>query len=127
MWPTIFGYEPVFFVASEFQIHLFVITVFIAFISPFGGFLFSGLKRALRQSSLGIAMFKGGVIDRLDCIVITGCFLLAYISMLVYSNPEGMDPTSYVLDMITGLSDKAQMELYYRLKEDLMNMNIANI
>ena len=49
-FPILFGFEPVLFVASEFQIHLFVITIFIAFVAPFGGFLFSGLKRALRQS-----------------------------------------------------------------------------
>jgi hypothetical protein len=48
--PDAFGLEPILFVASEFQMHLFVITIFIAFVAPFGGFLFSGLKRALRQS-----------------------------------------------------------------------------
>lgn len=47
-WTKSFGIEPVSFVASELQLHLFVITVFIAFVSPFGGFLFSGLKRAMR-------------------------------------------------------------------------------
>jgi len=31
-------------------------------------------------------MYKGGVIDRLDCIIITGCFMLVYINMLVYKN-----------------------------------------
>ena len=34
--------------SSEFELHLLVITVFIAFVAPFGGFLFSGLKRAMR-------------------------------------------------------------------------------
>jgi CDP-diglyceride synthetase len=36
------------FVASPIQIHLFVITAFIAVISPFGALLFSVLKRALK-------------------------------------------------------------------------------
>ena len=63
-------------------------------------------------------MYKGGVIDRLDCIIITGCFMLVYINMLVYKNqvPE----VSTVLDMVTGLSDQAQIDLYNRLKNDLM-------
>jgi hypothetical protein len=34
--------------ASNIQIHLFVITLFVALISPFGGFFVSGLKRSLR-------------------------------------------------------------------------------
>ena len=72
--------------ASNFQLHLLALTVFIAFVAPFGGFLFSGLKRAMRQSSLGITMFKGGVIDRLDCIIITGCFMLFYLTSLVYKD-----------------------------------------
>ena len=118
--PDAFGLEPILFVASEFQIHLFIITVFIAFVAPFGGFLFSGLKRALRQSQLGITMFKGGVIDRLDCIIITGCFMLVYISMLVYKNQSGLDPTSDVLEMVASLSEEAQKELYHRLKADIM-------
>ena len=81
-----FGLEPAYFVASAAQIHLFIITLFIAFVSPFGGFLYSGLKRALRANQLGMTMIKGGVIDRLDCLIVTGCFLLIYVSMLVYKN-----------------------------------------
>ena len=67
-------------------------------------------------------MFKGGVIDRLDCIIITGCFMLVYISMLVYKNQSGADPTSSVIEMIATLSDEAQKELYYRLKADLKSL-----
>ena len=117
-WTSQFGMEPLNFVASELQLHLFVITIFIAFVAPFGGFLFAGLKRAMRQSQIGITMFKGGVIDRLDCIIITGCFMHVYINMLVYKNqvPE----ISAVLDMVTELSDQAQIELYNRLKSDLL-------
>ena len=121
--PEFLGMEPIYLIASEMQLHLFIITIFIAFIAPFGGFLFSGLKRALRQSQLGITMFKGGVIDRLDCIIITGCFMLVYITMLVYKYQSGADPTSHVLDMVSNLSEAAQKELYHRLKADLLAMN----
>ena len=125
-WVKYFGMqEPIVFVASEFQVHLFVITVFIAFVAPFGGFLFSGLKRALRQSQLGITMFKGGVIDRLDCIIITGCFMLIYINMLVYKRQTGEDPTSSVLEMVSQLSEDAQKELYDLLKADLLASGAA--
>jgi len=110
--------EPVSFVASEVQLHLFVITVFIAFIAPFGGFLFAGLKRAMRQSHLSISIFKGGVIDRLDCIIITGCFMLIYLNLLVYKDEA--PSVSSVLDMVSSLSERAQLDLYNRLKADLL-------
>lgn len=120
MWTkSLFGLEePVSFVASELQLHLFVITVFVAFVSPFGGFFFAGLKRAMRQSQLSISIFKGGVIDRLDCIIITGVFLLIYLTMLVIKN-EAPD-VSTVLDMVTNLSEQAQLALYNKLKADLI-------
>ena len=79
-------------VSSEFELHLLVITVFIAFVAPFGGLLFSGLKRAMRQSSSDSqAKFEGGVISRIECIVVTGCFLLAYMNMLVFKSSTGVE------------------------------------
>lgn len=78
--------------SSEFELHLLVLTVFIAFVAPFGGFLFSGLKRAMRQSSSdGAAKFEGGVISRIECIIVTGCFMLAYMNMLVYKSSTGVE------------------------------------
>lgn len=41
---------PITFTASQIQIHLLIMTVFIAFIAPFGGFFVAGLKRALRAN-----------------------------------------------------------------------------
>jgi len=95
------------------------LTLFIAFVAPFGGFLFSGLKRAMRNSkSSAITVFKGGVMDRMECIIITGCFMLIYMSMLV-GNVE-LPTASNVLNMASYLSEEAQKELYYKLKEDLL-------
>jgi len=99
-----FGLYPVSFYASTAQIHIFVITLFIAFISPFGGFLYSGLKRALRASQLGRTFFKGGVIDRFDCLIVTGIFLLIYVNLLVYKN-EGKSNFEQVMQMVDKLSD----------------------
>ena len=48
--------------------------------------------------------------------------MLVYISMLVYKNQSGADPTSSVIEMIATLSDEAQKELYYRLKADLKSL-----
>ena len=97
--------------------HLFVITLFIAFIAPFGGFFVAGLKRALRANQLGVTLHRGGVIDRIDCILVTGFFLLIYVNVLVYSTTGGTG--SQLKEMIHSLSDEAQKELYFRLKNDL--------
>jgi CDP-diglyceride synthetase len=66
---------------SQIQIYLFVLTLFVAFITPFGGFAIAGLKRVLRPRANS---FHGKVIDRLDCILIMGFFLLIFIKKIVY-------------------------------------------
>jgi phosphatidate cytidylyltransferase len=59
--------------------HMFVFTCVIALIAPFGGFFVSGLKRAFKHEQLGLTLHKGGVIDRLDCAVVLGFFMLVYV------------------------------------------------
>ena len=66
-------------------VHLFIVTLFIAFIAPFAGFFVAGLKRALRADRLGVTLHKGGVIDRTDCILVTGLFLMVYVNVIVNS------------------------------------------
>ena len=56
-------------------------TLFVAFISPFGGFLVTALKKALRPKDRN--RFKGGVIDRLDCILIVGLFMLIFVTKII--------------------------------------------
>ena len=65
-------------------IHLLLISFFVATIAPFAGFFVAGLKRALRAEQLGVTMKEGGVIDRLDCVIVTGFFLFIYIKTIVY-------------------------------------------
>lgn len=72
------------FVASPLQLHLFVITCFIAIVAPFGALFFTALKRALKAEQLGKIFTNGGVIDRADCLLITGLFLFIYINFIVY-------------------------------------------
>ena len=69
-------------------IHMFVFTVFIAFFAPFGGFFVSGLKQALKHKQLGLTLHKGGVIDRLDCVIILGFFMLVYVHGFVYRQDQ---------------------------------------
>lgn len=85
------------------QLHLLVITCFVAFVAPFGGFFVSGLKRALRRPQLGHT-FKMGVIDRVDCILVTGFFLIIYIAWVVY---EKQTATEKIQSMIMNLSSES--------------------
>lgn len=64
--------------------HLFMITCFVAMIAPFGSIFFTALKRALKTDKLGELFTNGGVIDRVDCLLITGLFMFIYISFIVY-------------------------------------------
>jgi phosphatidate cytidylyltransferase len=66
---SIFGYE---FQATDFQIHVLVFSLFTSFISPFGGFFGSGLKRALKVKDFGESIpGHGGITDRMDCQILT--------------------------------------------------------
>lgn len=78
---------------SKIQIYLFVLTLFVAFITPFGGFAIAGLKRALRSR---VNSVHGKVIDRLDCILIMGFFLLIFIKKIVYSEKNVYQVVSMV-------------------------------
>jgi len=61
---------------SPFDFHTIIIGTFISWISPFGGFFASGLKRAFRVKDFGAVIpGHGGIVDRLDCEVLTGLFI----------------------------------------------------
>lgn len=100
------------FVASPIQMHLFVITCFVAMIAPFGALFFTALKRALKAEQLGEMFTNGGVIDRADCLLITGLFMFIYINFIVYQTE---DTVKTMQEMIMQLSPQNQQVLYDRL------------
>jgi len=102
------------FIASPIQIHLFIVTCFVAMIAPFGSIFFSALKRALKTEQLGEMFTNGGVIDRVDCLLITGLFMFIYTSFIVYRQA---DSVRSIQDMILQLSPQNQRVLYERLLE----------
>ena len=65
-------------------LHLFVITCFVAFVAPFGSTFAMALKRALKTEVLGQSLYHGGVIDRMECMIVTGLFFLIYVNAVIY-------------------------------------------
>jgi CDP-diglyceride synthetase len=96
---------------SKIQIYLFVLTLFIAFISPFGGFAIAGMKRALRSREKSSSK-HGKAIDRLDCILLVGFFMCLFIHKVVYQEKS----VTQVVQMVQELSPKAQALLRAKLE-----------
>lgn len=94
---------------SEMQIYLFVLTLFVAFVSPFGGFAIAGLKRAMRSREKNVK--HGLVIDRLECILVVGFFLLIFIARIVYVEKNA----SQVALMIQQMTPEAKTLLLQKL------------
>lgn len=89
------------FEASQLQMHLFMITLFVAVVAPFGAIFFTALKHALKAEQLGKILSNSGVIDRVDCLIITGLFMFIYIQLIVYKQT---DAVKVMQDMILKLS-----------------------
>jgi CDP-diglyceride synthetase len=81
--------------------HLFIITAFIAIVAPFGALFYSALKRALKAEQFSEMLTNGGVIDRVDGILITGLFLFIYINYIIY---QEQDAVKIMQEMILSLS-----------------------
>jgi len=60
-------------------VHIFWITCFIAVVAPFGALFFTAMKRMLKAEKLGKIFTSGSVVDRVDCLIVTGLFLYIYI------------------------------------------------
>lgn len=99
---------------SQIQIYLFVISLFVAFISPFGGFAIAGLKRALRSREN--RMRHGQVIDRLDCILLVGFFMMIFTNKIVYQDKS----VAQVAAMVQALSPEAKVFLREKLQKSGM-------
>jgi CDP-diglyceride synthetase len=67
-----------------------VVGTFISLISPFGGFLASVVKRAHGKKDFATWIpGHGGVVDRLDCQVMTAPFVYLYLKYVIQKTGEG--------------------------------------
>jgi phosphatidate cytidylyltransferase len=63
--------------------HLNAIGLYVSLVAPFGGFLASSVKRNFGQKDFGTMMpGHGGLVDRLDCQLLTAPFVYLYLTYL---------------------------------------------
>lgn len=65
-------------------IHIMILTLFASLLAPFGGFLASGLKRAMKVKDFSDTIpGHGGMMDRFDCHILMGAFTYLYLKTFV--------------------------------------------
>jgi phosphatidate cytidylyltransferase len=73
--------------------HAILLAMYISLISPFGGFLASAVKRAYGAKDFGSFIpGHGGVIDRLDCQIITAPFVYLYLKNFLTTTTTDSNP-----------------------------------
>ena len=100
---------------SEFNVHLWIMTIFACLIAPFGGFFASGLKRGLKiKDFANLIPGHGGLTDRLDCHLLMLIFTSLYHREIVLG---AVNSLSSVLFFISRLNNHDKMYLYNKLGE----------
>ncbi|ETN09315.1 hypothetical protein, variant 2 [Phytophthora nicotianae INRA-310] len=68
------------------QLHSFWFAIFASVVSPFGGFYASAIKRTYKLKDFdSVIPGHGGVMDRMDCQLITNCFTTVYFNTFIRS------------------------------------------
>jgi phosphatidate cytidylyltransferase len=68
---------------ARYDRHAFVLALYCAVVAPFGGFLASTVKRAYGKKDFGsLIAGHGGLIDRLDCQLVTAPFVYLYLTVV---------------------------------------------
>lgn len=69
--------------------HAIVFALYTSLIAPFGGFLASAVKRAHGAKDFGTLIpGHGGVVDRMDCQIVTAPFVYLYLKSCLGSSGE---------------------------------------
>ncbi|UKJ89341.1 phosphatidate cytidylyltransferase [Theileria orientalis] len=98
----------------EFTIHMLVLSVFASVFAPFGGFLASGFKRALKVKDFAnVIPGHGGLTDRFDCHVLMGGFTYFYLKTFV----RKQQLVEVVYKMFLKLPKQQQLELLSKLRQ----------
>lgn len=113
-FPTINGYS---LTVDKMYVHVFVLSLFASLFAPFGGFLASGFKRALKIKDFSnFIPGHGGILDRFDCHILMGSFTYLYLKTFVrktYPNVED------VFKMVIKLQKADQVAVLDKINEIL--------
>mmetsp|Transcript_26978 Transcript_26978/g.23865 ORF Transcript_26978/g.23865 Transcript_26978/m.23865 type:complete len:164 (-) Transcript_26978:13-504(-) len=111
---------------APFQAHCIFFALFVSLISPFAGFLASGLKRALKIKDFADKIpGHGGITDRMDCQLLTAPFVTVYSKIFIQGDIRYIaGAVGYILSELS-LSDK--LMLYHELKKgfELKGINMT--
>ncbi|CRH04038.1 cytidine diphosphate-diacylglycerol synthase, putative [Plasmodium relictum] len=111
--------------------HGLVLSLFAAFLAPFGGFFASGFKRALKIKDFGKYIpGHGGVTDRFDCQIFIGMFTYIYMKTFVKKKNK-INSYDFLIDSIQRLDNKEILRLFNQLKtildkKKLLKSNLDN-
>lgn len=106
--PANIWYKPVW-------IHAMILSAFASFCAPFGGFLASAFKRALKVKDFGDYIpGHGGVTDRFDCQLLMGTFTFLYLRTFVMAK-KGLP----ILSQVKRMTQPDRIEFFATLASEL--------
>ncbi|CDR94213.1 cytidine diphosphate-diacylglycerol synthase, putative [Babesia bigemina] len=96
-------------------VHVMILTLFASLFAPFGGFLASGFKRALKVKDFSDTIpGHGGMMDRFDCHILMGTFTYLYLKTFVRRSNYSPDA---VMKVIAKMAPKDRTMLLEKLQE----------
>uniref|UniRef100_A0A8R1EFI8 Phosphatidate cytidylyltransferase n=1 Tax=Caenorhabditis japonica TaxID=281687 RepID=A0A8R1EFI8_CAEJA len=98
-----------------FIFHSIALSLFASILGPFGGFFASGFKRAFKIKDFGdVIPGHGGLMDRFDCQLLMGTFVMVYIHSFIR-----VPDASKLLTQIMSLEPQDQLNVFQLLQTEL--------
>lgn len=102
-----------------FLVHALVLSTYASIVAPFGGFMASGFKRAMKVKDFGdVIPGHGGMMDRNDCQYLMATFINVYLYTFVKTDVE------HLYKRILHLNDDHQLEFYHLMEEHLKQIKL---
>lgn len=99
------------------QLHSIWFSIFASVVSPFGGFYASAIKRTYGLKDFdSVIPGHGGVMDRMDCQLITICFTTVYFNTFIRSQSPSV---AMILNLVARLTVDQKQELLQAIQKQL--------
>jgi len=97
------------------------VALFASLVGPFGGFIASGIKRAYDiKDFASVIPGHGGLMDRMDCQMLTGMFVSVYLTAVVFPESSVDEATANLAVAASGLSLEDKRALVESLQSHLL-------